>query len=274
MSEAESFDIEEAIHSTLVDQHGEGQTKRVKGYFFSQSLHELMKYLDSGDIMVLQGERDVKDKSESFGRLSLPSVSDYTSMEEQLKRQFVIDYDRRKHGQFNWPEVKKLVTDYGLTDIAVSKVVYRFTDDDLHGHLLSLLQEAVGYSYESNFEQPFYAVLQSRPPGSDLARRKVRQYNDDSVFTDLGWQVRSMDLDAVWSHRAWTNDPNVVAGRHTQRGLEDLAFNHVSDDAPEYGAVNSNLVFTKWRRQFTNGQNPTARKAWEWSEDGDWKRVQ
>lgn len=270
----EPEDIPELVHDALVDEHGEGQERRVKGYIRTQSIRELFKYLDPDDVVHLETRRRVTDKTESFG-VSLPgSVSQYIKKEELLKRRYRINYDRLEHGDLDWSEVESIIDGDDLSDMAVDRLVYRFEDQQLYDRLLSLLDAVMDYAQtgETHFNQPFHAELKARSPGASHAKDEVRNYHGEAMFGDHGWNVRTLDLDAIWSLDAWKREGKHVMGKGVhQRRVEELAFNSVSGDAPEYGAVNSNLVVNTWKKAFSPGV--TGVKEWEWTEDLEWKQI-
>lgn len=259
----QTVDIPRMVHDALVDMGGDGQGRRVRGYAKTQSITEIFKYLDSDDIIRMEARRRVKDKTESFGRLSLPSVTEYTDMEEQLKREFRIDYDRLEHGKFNWSEVKNIIDTEGLKDVAVTHLVYKFESQALFEKLTELLKH-IGLYDSTFFNQPFHAELSSKPPGHSNARQQVRDYNDEILFKRMGWKVRTLDLEAIWSLDAWKNAEN-------QRKIEEHAFNHIPDGIPQYGAVESPLVYGAWK----NSLNPGVvdHKEWELTEEETWEQV-
>lgn len=260
------------VHDALVDMEGEGQEQRVKGYVRTQSINEVFKYIKPGSVIRLKAKRLIKDKTESFSRLSLPSVKEYTSLEEQLRRSFRIDYNVVDHGHFNWPEVKDIIEDEGLGDVAVTELVYRFENQQLYERLGKLLNHVLDFAEDGGtfFNQPFHAELRSRAPGHSKARQEVRTYNEDSIFVDLGWKVRTLDLDAIWSFDAWKNE-GMINKNTSQRKVEEYVFNHVNENMPQYGAVNSPLVVNLWKKTF--GPGVTNHKEWEWSEEGEWMQI-
>jgi len=266
-------DIPGRVNDVLVSEYGEDQGRKVKGYVRTQSIRELFKYLDPDDIVRLKARRLVKDKTESFGRLQLPSIEGYTSLEEQLKRQFVIDYDRLEHGKFNWPEIRSIIEGEGFGDVAVERLVYKFESQQLYERLLNLLDDVYNYreTGASYFSQPFHADLSTSYPGHEHAREEVMQYNDQSLFKEMGWKIRTLDLDAIWSLDAWRNTKGKVLYDFTQRQIEDMAFNNGGGEQT-YGAINSTIVYNAWR----NSISPSAvsYKEWEWNEGEDWEQVQ
>lgn len=267
-------EVPDLVRDALVKKFGESQRKRVKGYAKTQSLKELFKYLDPDDVIQLKARRTVRDDNASFSHLSLPSVGQYIDMEEQLSRQVVIDFDRLKHGAFKWASVESLIDKEDFEDMAVERVVYRFENHDLYDLLLGLLDESVDYSSGGStfFNQPFHAELSTTAPGTDEAGDAVRSYNDPSLFTDLGFNVRTLDLDAIWSLDAWKGSGGGVMGKGTsQRQMEELAFNNVESDAPMYGAINSTVAVNEWRKSLNPGV--TGAKEFEWTEDGEWEQV-
>lgn len=265
-------DIPQRIHDVLVNEYGEEQGRKVRGYVKTQSMRELFKYLDSDDIIRLKARRLVKDKTESFGRLQLPSIKDYTSLEEQLKRSFVIDYDRVEHGRFNWPEIRSVIEDEGFGDMAIERLVYKFDSQQLHDLLLNLLDDAVEYRETGStyFNQPFHADLSTAYPGHEQAREQVTNYNDQSLFKELGWKVRTLDLNAIWSLDAWRNKGENVLYDFTQRQIEDMAFNNGLGEGT-YGAINATVVYNAWRNSI--GPGVVSHKEWEYTQGEDWEQV-
>lgn len=270
----QASDIPDLVHDALISEHGESQEKRVKGYIRTQSIKELFKYLDPEDIIRLKGERQLKDKTESFGALLPPSVNEYLSQEELIKRRYFLNFDRLEHGVFNWPEVRTIIEDQDLKDIAVTHLVYRFEDQELHDRLLSLLDDVMDYSETgtTHFRQPFHAELKSRSPGASTARKEVRNYNDESLFSSLHWKIRTLDLEGIWSLDAWTGEGKDIMGKgYGQREVEELAFNSASNDAPKYGAVNSTIIYNQWKKTLSPGL--VDYKEWEWSGEQNWEQV-
>lgn len=110
-------------------------------------------------------------------------------------------------------------------------------------------------------------------------RRAVTQFHDDRYFKrggsddtpGLGWKKRTLDLDAVWSYRAFTESGGTPFYGMTMEDLEDLAINHTGETDHEYGAINSPLVINKWRKEFSRGTTET--KPFQWTEHGEWVRV-
>lgn len=270
-------DIPQRIYDTLIEEFSDDQDRCMRGYVPSQSIQNLMEYLEHENIQSVTAKRCVKDQSESFGMVGydLPS---YVEAEEQLKREVILDYNRAKHKDFEWQRIQDFLVDSDLEDIAVRKLVIRMENKNLRDHLFTLLQEALNYpsSYKSEFTDPFYFVMQSKPPEVNKDYRNVQDAHEDGYLKKLGWGPRCLDLMAIWSHRAWTKSGcSPMAdngGKVTQHDIEEYAFNRMEDDEPVFGAVNSPLVINRWREPF--GRGLTDMRHFEWSQEGEWVRVE
>lgn len=280
-------DIPELVHETLVDKYGESQETRSRGYFYSQSLKKLLNYVEPENVHALHAKRQVKNKSESFPSLSAGNVGDYTRSEEQIKVSYEVDYERAKHGTFDWDTILSDIKQKDLEDLPVERFVFAAENDDLHEHLLELLEDTIGFAQPGQFEQPFFFEMESRSAGLAAVKDKVKREHPTWYFrgdpdnpdkTPLGWKHRTMDLVGVWSKNAWMESDNVVATQSrgsarkqlTMKDIEELVFNYVGTDEPQFGAVNSKLVINKWATTF--GNSVTGIKSWEWLSSGRWKR--
>lgn len=268
-------DIPQRVTDALIDEFGESQDRKRRGYVPSQSIQELMAFLEPEQIQKVRAVRRVKDTSESFGvGHSLP---EYIKAEEQLKRELIIDYDRAKHNGFEWERISDFLVDSELKDIAIRKLVIKMENDQLREHLFTLLQKAVNYpsSYKSEFTDPFYFVMESQPAETNKDYNRIQDFHEQGYLKDLGWPQRCLDLMEIWSYRAWTKSGSSPladgSGKVTQRDIEEHAFNQSQRDNPVFGAVNSPLVINRWREPF--GRGVTEMRNYEWSEEGEWVRT-
>jgi hypothetical protein len=269
-------DVPKRVYEALIDEFGDSQDRRMRGYVPSQSIQKLMGYLEPHQVQRVKAVRRVKDKSESFGMVGY-DLPNYVEAEEQLKRELILDYDRAKHKEFDWERLQEFLVESELKDIAVRKLVVRMENEQLRDHLFKLLQSGLNYpsSYKSEFTDPFYFVMKSKPAELDKDYRKIKDEHEDGYLKELGWQQRCLDLMGIWSHKAWTKSgcsPMAdESGKVTQRDIEELAFNRLEDDEPVFGAVNSPLVINRWRTPF--GRGTTDMRHFEWQEQNGWVRV-
>lgn len=283
MTKASNVDeIPSAIHDTLVDEYGDSQKERVRGYFMSQSFRELMAFLDPEDIQELHASSQVTEESAAVG---VPKpIRDYAEGSSYTRRKLKLVYNRKKHPTLDPNAVIDWLNDNPeIYDLPVSRLVLQVRNDALYDHMLELLEQAIGFPDPGEFEQPFFAVMESSKAEMPKVRRNVREYHEDFYFRNpsnqgesrsgLNWNVMSMDLKALWSYRAWSNSKNQPFSGYTMHDIEDLAVNHVGSSTPEYGAINSKLVVNKWRQEFSRGT--TDLKKWEWEDDQQgWVRVE
>lgn len=265
-------DIPGLVKETLVDEFGDSQDRCVRGYVPSQSIQKVMEYLGPEHIQQVHGKRLVKDTTESFKRPGY-DLPEYIDLEEQLKRQLRIRFDRAESGEFDWDIVQDFLIDSDLKDIAVSKLVIRMENPDLRDHLFTLLQKSIDYpeGYRKEFIDPFFFVMESRAPEIDKDYRNVEKAHDQSYLKELGWSPRCLDLLSIWSYRAWVNSGNKPMGV-TQREVEELAFNQRESNEPVFGAVNSMLVVNRWRSPF--GRGMTDLRYYDWTEQKGWERTE
>lgn len=282
MTQATTVDeIPAAVHETLVDEYGDSQEERVRGYFMSQSFRELMSFVDTEDIQQLHAGSQVTDESAAIA--APQPIREYAEGSSYTRRKLKLVYNRKDHGEFDADTIIDWLDDNSrIYDLPVSRLVLQIRNDALYEHLLTLLENAIGFPDPGEFEQPFFAVMESEKADMPKVRRNVREYHEDFYFRNpsenggqrsgLNWNVMSMDLKALWSYRAWTGSGNQPFSGYTMHDVEDLAVNHVGQSTPEYGAINSKLVVNKWREAFSRGT--TDLKRWEWEADQQgWVRV-
>lgn len=263
-------DIPERIRDTLVEEYGDSQDRCVRGYVPTQSIIQVMDYLDADNIQRVKGRRVVKDSAESFKvSHNLPA---YVETEEQLKREMILDFDRAKHNGFEWSRIVDFLADSDLEDIAINKLVLRMENEDLKDHLFTLLQNAINYpsSYKSEFTDPFYFVMESRAAEEKKDYENIKNAHEQGYLEELGWKYRCLDLMGIWSHYGWVKSGNEPFATTTQHEVEELAFNQRKTDKPVFGAVNSPLVVNHWRTPF--GRGLTDMRHYEWREQQGWVR--
>jgi hypothetical protein len=221
------------------------------------------------DIIQVEGGRRVNDTTNHIPWLHSRGVSQYVDAKETRREVVNISYDRKLHGTFNWDAIETWLDQpqsEDIYDIPITRLVFRFENDSLHENLWELIQAVyeewreVRITDKNEFRQPFYAVMESRAPGSEYARKAVESFHDKRYFlggdqTDqdgnrgLGQKFRTMDLTAIWSHRAFIDSKNLIdpSSRVTLKDLEEWVINHVKTDAEVYGAINSKLLVNKFR---------------------------
>lgn len=273
-------EIPTRVHQTLCDEFGDDQDRRHQGCFISQSLRELMGFLSPEQIMTLETTRNVTDEA---SEMPIPGrLSNFTTANERVEQHISQRYDRNTHLRFPWGVFEDWLDDNPhIYDVPVTRVAFKLEDTELlHEHLETLFEAALGFTNGGELTGPFYAVMSSTSTTHEPGlRRAVTQFHDDRYFKKggngdrpgLGWKKRTLDLDAVWSYRAFTESAGTPFYGMTMRDIEDLAVNHTGETEQEFGAINSPLVINKWRKAFSRGTTET--KAYYWTEHGEWVRV-
>lgn len=279
-SEVSRDEIPTRVHQTLCDEFGDDQDRRHKGCFISQSLRELMGFIAPEQVMTLETTRNVTDET---SEMPLPGrLKNFTTARERVDQHISQRYDHAIHQRFPWGPMEDWLDDNPhIHDLPVTKVAFELGDTkQLHENLERLLESAIGFSNQGELSEPYYAVMSSTSTSSEPAlRRAVTQFHDDRYFKKggdddtpgLGWKKRTLDLDAVWSYRAFAESGGTPFYGMTMRDVEDQAINHTGETDHEYGAINSPLVINKWRKAFSRGTTET--KPFKWTEHGEWIRV-
>ena len=292
MSGQQPPSLGEVAYDTLTDLHA-NQDERVIGYYKSQSLRHLLRHLNIDDdaIIQIQGTRRVNETTHTIPFFGYSSIQSYLDPKE-IRREIVpLDFDKVTDGRFSSDDILGWLGEDAneeIYDLPIDKLVFRFENDQLHEHIWEFIQETLDTYYggrlqdRGEFQQPFYAVMEARNPGHSRVRRTVRDFHPERYFLrgdnttssgerGLGQQLRTMDLVAIWSHRAFTHSDNVVATENgenvTIRDIEDRVVNHVSQDTPEYGAINSKLLVNRFNSAFYQGVD---RKSFDWEEREGW----
>lgn len=269
------------VNDILVNEFSDEQEARVRGYFVSQSLRKIMEFLDPDDIHSLTAKRRVNKSTDTIPLDG--EFAEYTTVEASNTVHTQTAYRRdAHHTTFDWQGLEAwLDKQPDVHDLCISELVIRIENEALREHLYTVLNHATGFKDKGEFLPPFFAVMRSQKPGEPAARRAVKEYHEPYYFkpaeqTDgdrrgMNWRVRTLDLMALWSLRAWTDSGNMPLYNLTMHDIEDLAINHVGSQTPEYGAINSKLVINKWRSKFSDGTSDF--KRWEWIEQEGWVQV-
>lgn len=290
MSSAGYKAVGEIAYDVLTNQFS-GQTDRIVGYYSSQSLRHLMRDLDvdDRDIIQIEGGRRVNETTNDIPWLEARGVSQYVDAKEVRRETVNLNFDRKTDGTFNWDAIETWLdkpANAEIYDIPITRLVFRFENDALHENLWEFIQEVyeewkdVKLVDKNEFRQPFYAVMESRAPGSQKAHDAVETFHPKRYFlgggqTDqdgergLGQKFRTMDLAAIWSHQSFIDSKNLIhpSAGVTMRDMEEWVINHVKTDAEVYGAINSKLLVNKFRSALHQG---VGRKRFEWEEQEGW----
>lgn len=261
--------------------------KKFVGYLASESLRKIMKHLSAEEVVYLNSRRRAEMSHQSL--LSNHSIAQYSNFTEILVKDFEIKYSRPKHNKFDYQEILSLLESHErIHDLAVNKMIIRFESDDLMDFFRKYLN-SVGSSrgdLAHYVEKPFYAVMSSKEYGTKRVREKIDQQNPSFYFENpstsfkngkqgMGWQYRTLDLEAVWSHKAFIDDKTPVIGRRgekwTAKDFESRFINGQHENAREVGAINDRHVIQAWRNLF-----PTKLadfKEFKWDTEEGWQQV-
>jgi len=264
-------DVPQIVFTTLVDEFGENQERKYEGFVATQSLRNLMDYLDSDQLVSVTATADVQDAEESFKGPSPPGNARHCiTTQEKLITSVDLTYDRGKHGAFPWPDVREFL-DLETTpvdDLAVRRATVRVSSKQLETHLRDVLSEAINLHDTKYLQSPFFFTMGSRVAEGRKERDLVKEHNDGEFLKRVGYRV--LQLRQMYSLRAMQDKADPVMGR-TPRELEDMAFNHSDDSSQSFGALYSNLVINKWRQAFSRSIGEKTR--FRWTDSGQWERV-
>lgn len=288
--------LTDLAHEALIEEYGQSQDRRYVGYFKSQSLKRVLAKLDSPErVQEVAGKRRANQttRDADAGRESLP----YLDARDIQRDEWRVAYNRAHHPTLDWETLSdRLTANRAVWDIPVERLVVRLDDEDLHEHWRSFIETASARhpdlpedGIQTNWiEPPFFAVMETARPGSEGCERAVRDYHDDEQYyfmprsradethAGMGWNPRTLDLVAMWSHRAFVDTKDVLATRRSEDGtekitprvIEDEFINFRETDVRRVGGVNSPLFVNKWRRAFSRGS--TDQKAYNWLDSGEW----
>lgn len=261
-------DVPRLVKEALVAEYGAEQERCVRGYFPSQALSEVMEYLGPEQIQIVRGTRSDTETADS-PRVPAFDLPNYVTVGEQISREMSIDFDRARDRDFEWDVIQDFLVDSDLTDVAISKLVFRMDNPELRDHLFTLLQNAINYpsSYKSEFTDRFYFVMESQKPELQKDYDNIQELHEQGYLADLGWNHRTLDLMAMWTHYGWTKCGNTPLGV-TQHEIEELAFNQRRNSEPIFTAVNTKLVVNRWRTPF--GRGLTDMRAYDWETRQGW----
>lgn len=264
-------DVPQLVFSTLVDEFGESQERKYKGYVGTQSLRTLMGYLDADQVVEMKATADIQDAEESFkGPSPTGAARHCLDVQEKLVTSFELNYSRSKHGAFPWADIGEHLDreSVPVDDLAARRVTVRVESNELEGHLRRVLSEAINLHDKKYLQSPFFFSMRSRV-AEGAERRVVKKHNEEEFVKRVGYRV--LQLNDMYSLRAMQDKADPVMGR-TPRELEDMAFNHNADDAHSFGALYSNLVINKWRQAFSRSIGE--KTPFRWTDSGQWERIE
>jgi hypothetical protein len=267
-------DVPQTVFETLVNEYGHSQERKYTGYAVSQSLTELMHYLDSDQIIALKAVADVTSEEESFRGMQPPDRAAYCiDLRECLTTKIKLHYDRATYGMFPWDDVQSFLCmeTTPVDDLTVRSLTVKIDSQQLRNQIRNVLTD-MGLTDTNYLKCPFFFTLQSRP-AKRRERDKVKKHNDDDFLSRVGYRV--LELQQMYSLRAQQDKKDILLRGKSDnlypRGLEDMAFNYNDPAEQQFGALYSNLIINKWRAAFS--RNLGEKTPMVWTDDGQWKRV-
>lgn len=264
-------DVPQLVFSTLIDEFGESQEEKYKGFVATQSLTGLMDYLDPHDVVRVYAAAESRDQDESFKGGGVPGDARHcVKTVEKLISTVELRYDRGKHGQFPWEDIQEFfdLETSSIDDLAVRRATIRLSSEQLEEHLRDVLCESINLGDRKYLKSPFFFKMGSRNVESQKERDLVEKWNEEEFLKNKGHRV--LELAEMYSLRAMQDKPDPVLGM-SPKEVEDMAFNHSDEQTHSFGALYSNLVINKWRQAFSRSIGEKTR--FMWSENGQWERA-
>lgn len=262
--------VPQLVFRALVDEFGESQQRKYKGFVATQSLRNLLDYLQAEQVVDMTAAADVQDAGESFKAPAPPGDARHCiDTQEKLITSVALDYSRSKHGALPWADIQAFL-DMETTpvdDLAVRSLTVRVESEQLESQLRRVLATAVSLADKKYLQQPFFFSMRSRL-AQNKERAAVKEHNDEEFLKRVGYRV--LELRAMYSLRAQQDKADPVMGV-TPRELEDLALNYEDDASRQFGALYSKLIINKWRAAFSRSLADTT--MFRWSDDGAWRRA-
>jgi hypothetical protein len=263
-------EVPQLVFQTLVDEFGESQQRKYKGFVATQSLRNLMDYVPAEQVTGMTATADVQDADESFKGPAPPgSARHCIDTQEKLITSVDLNYSRGTHGSFPWDDIQAFL-DLETTpvdDLAVRSLTIRLENEQLESQLRRVLTAAIDLGDKKYLQQPFFFSMRSRQ-AQRKERDAVKKHNDKEFLKRVGYRV--LELRDMYSLRAEQDKADPVMGV-TPRELEDLALNYEDDESQSFGALYSKLIINKWRAAFSRSLVDTT--SFRWSEDGTWRRA-
>jgi len=263
-------EVPQMVFDTLVDEFGESQDIKYKGYVVSQSLEQLMGYLDRDQIISMRATADISNKDEVVKGTTPPGKARHCiEAREKLITEIQLNYSRSKHGKFPWGDVQEFLAEERtpIDDLAIRRLTIRTEAEELRDHLRTVLTDAVGLADKKYLKSPFFFTMKSRQAKA-AERETVKEHNEEDFLKRVGYRV--LELNKMYSLRAKKDKGDPVMGC-TPRELEDLAFNHDDQQSQNFGALYSNLAINKWRQAFSRTFGEKTR--FTWTDEGQWERA-
>jgi hypothetical protein len=263
--------VPQLVFQTLVDEFGESQQRKYKGFVATQSLRTLMNYIQAEQVVEVYAEADISADSEpTQGPVPPGGAKHCIQAQQQTKTWLELNYDLSKHGELPWLDIAEYL-DLETTpvdDLAVRSLTIRVENEQLELQLRRVLEAAIDLGDEKYLKQPFFFTMRSRP-AQNKERDAVKEHNDNEFLKRVGYRV--LDLRDMYSLRAKQDKADPVMGV-TPRELEDLAFNYEDGATQSFGALYSKLIINKWRAAFSRSLADTT--AFRWSDEAlGWRRA-
>lgn len=270
----ERGDVLSDAHNYILEDFDESYNTRTRSFMVTQSLKEFNDAVDDSSVLSIMGRRSGTERMSAVNEVPYFNIRMNREVDSRL------NWDvRTRDTSLDMQRIIDISDSYDFHDVCVSNVVVQFWDDELYDSLQSMLLSIGGHSVDlDSFEQPFVMELSSTPVNENEAPELYQVIHDrhPSKYwspTGLNWDVRSMDVEGLWT-RASYEDPTVSAGLYngmpiTLRQLEDYAFNQTSDDAPQYGVIDTKL-FSHCVEDFFGPENVAIRR-WDWVSSGGWE---
>lgn len=269
-STIQAEEVPQLVFNALVDEYGESQEEKYKGFVATQSLRKLLDYLDSDQLIEVRATAEVQDADETFKGPAPPgSARHCIETQERLTTSVELKYDRGKHGQFPREDIMEFLglETSPMDDLAVRRATIRVSSEDLQSHLRTLLSEAIGVHDTKYLQSPFFFTARSQT-ATGRERDIVKKHNEKEFLKRVGYRV--LRLKNMYSLRAMQGKADPVMGQ-TPADLEDMAFNHSDQETQSFGALYSNLLVNKFRQAFSRSIGEKTRL--RWTDSGQWKRA-
>lgn len=284
-----------ALQDITTDEHFRKQSRkdgeRYVPYSFAQALRKTMAHVNSDDVQELDVNRTYNTGREKIDTITESSVSGIFDGEFLSRKQFEIDFDKGEDGSFPWSDIRSKLGEGPIVhDLPIRRIVIQFDDEEFISKWKEGLDSAIDSDISTGWvEKPFFAVLKSSEAGSADARDNVRsahedfyhqpKFESDEDYEGMDWSIRTLDLENVWSYRAFVNsaDPILTSRRGdreyewTPRRIEHYVMNFF-DSSEEYTGLLRNSEFSSaWRGAYS--LDVTSHKRYEWREEEEWEQT-